>query len=303
MNRILIIGYGIQGKKRYNIDKDKVVGVVDPLIDEAKYNDLFKVPLDTFDSAYVCCPDSDKEKIIKYLVKNKKHILIEKPLYPINLSFLKEIDKISRYNNTVIYVAYNHRFEPNILDIKNIIDKKKLGRLYYMHFFYGNGTSQDILKSKWRNNEKNGIFQDLGCHILDLIDFFNIDINIDFLKTTLANSFETNSYDYGQFIIDGEIKVVIHLSNLSWKNSFFVDCIGEKGSVHAMSLCKWGKSKSVLRERVYPSGVPFETETHYKIKDPTWEKESNHFRCLINKKSSGIDKKEFKIQEILDKLQ
>jgi predicted dehydrogenase len=302
MNRILIIGYGIQGKKRHNINSDEVVGIVDPIQVEADYTDLFKVPLNVYDVAYVCCPDGDKEQIIKYLVENKKHILIEKPLYPINFSFLKKIDKISRDNKTVIYVAYNHRFEPNILDIKDVIDNNKIGKIYYIHFFYGNGTSQDILKSKWRNQEKNGIFQDLGCHILDLIDFFKIDVDIQSLNKVISYSFETKSYDYGQFVIDGKIKICVHLSNLSWKNSFYIDCIGEKGSVHATSLCKWGEAKSVFRQRVLPSGVPIETENNYSNKDPTWIKESNYFKALINKNVSGIDKKEFKILEILDKI-
>ena len=183
-----------------------------------------------------------------------------------------------------------------------MLDHKIIGKIYYINFFYGNGTAQNILKSAWRNQKKNGIFEDLGSHILDLIDFFNIDVDIKFLKIILASSFETLSNDYGQFIIDGNIKIVVSLSNLSWKNNFFIDCIGQKGSVHAMSLCKWGKSKSVVRERVFPSGVPIEKENCYTIKDPTWIRESKHFFDLIKRKISGVDDKEFKTLEILDKI-
>lgn len=302
MNRTLIIGYGIQGKKRHNIEGNKIIGIVDPLEKMADYKNIYDVPLDIYDLAYVCCPDNYKEEIISFLVENKKHILIEKPLFPINLNFLNKIDRISKKNKTIVYVAYNHRFEPNILDVKNAIDNKKVGEIYYINFFYGNGTSQDIIKSEWRNKKKNGVFEDLGSHVIDLIDYFNIDFDIKHLKTILASSFETKSYDYGQFIIDGKIKIVVHLSNLSWKNNFFIDCVGDKGSIHAMSLCKWGKSKSVLRKRVFPSGIPVEKESCYTIKDPTWIRESNYFFDLIKKKQSGVDKKEFKTLRILDKI-
>lgn len=302
MNRILIIGYGIQGKKRHIIEKEKVVSIVDPFEKIADYKNIYEVPLDTFDIAYVCCPDNYKEEIINFLVKNQKHILIEKPLFPVGFNFLKKINTISKKNKTVIYVAYNHRFEPNILDVKEILDHKIIGNIYYIHFFYGNGTAQNIVKSEWRNNKNSGIFEDLGCHILDLIDFFNIDIDIKLLKTVLVSSFETSSLDYGQFIINGNIKIVVSLSNLSWKNNFFIDCIGQKGSAHAMSLCKWGKSKSVVRERVFPSGVPIEKENCYTIKDPTWIRESKHFFDLIKRKESGVDDKEFKTLEMLQKI-
>ena len=47
-----------------------------------------------------------------------------------------------------------------------------------VNFFYGNGTSADILNSTWKNKEKKGVFQDLGPHIFDMLDFFNITFEV-----------------------------------------------------------------------------------------------------------------------------
>ena len=41
MKRILIIGYGVQGKKRHNIERNKVVGVVDPFEKIANYKNIY----------------------------------------------------------------------------------------------------------------------------------------------------------------------------------------------------------------------------------------------------------------------
>ena len=43
-----------------------------------------------------------------------------------------------------------------------------------------------------------------------------------------------------------------------------------KGSLHINSLCKWSKSKLIIRKRKLPSGKPKEKIINYKKGDPTW---------------------------------
>lgn len=298
--KILIVGNGNQGKKRIKVETENVIGVVDPLSDNIHYKNVEEVPLNDYEVAYVCCPDSYKKEIVQYLVNNKKHVLIEKPFYPISIKTLKNLNSISKKNNTVIYVAYNHRFEPNIIDIKKALDKQLIGKVYHINFFYGNGTSADILNSTWKNKEKKGVFQDLGPHIFDMLDFFNITFEVKNIEDGYFESFETYAYDYCQFRINSNVKISVTLSNLSWKNNFLIDCIGEQGSIHAKSLCKWGDSETIIRKRVFPSGVPIETKTIYSMPDITWAKERDYFKYLITKGISGVVEKEFKISKILN---
>jgi hypothetical protein len=65
-----------------------------------------------------------------------------------------------------------------------------------------------------------------------------------------------------------------------WRNHFACDLLGEKGSAHIESLCKWGPSTFIHRSRVRPSGRPSETAVTLVEEDPTWAAEYDHFKKL-----------------------
>ena len=67
------------------------------------------------------------------------------------------------------------------------------------------------------------------------------------------------------------------MSLISWKNTFTCDVIGEKGSAHINSLCKWGPSEFIYRTRTLPSGTPKENRKVLIQKDPTWNLEYKYF--------------------------
>jgi predicted dehydrogenase len=76
----IVVGLGIQGKKRQRIAGNEVVATVDPKISEATYQRIEDVPLESFDAALCCIPDDPKPRLLQYLLKNRKHVLVEKPL-------------------------------------------------------------------------------------------------------------------------------------------------------------------------------------------------------------------------------
>ena len=106
-------------------------------------------------------------------------------------SKIKKIEQLANKNKLFIYTAYNHRFEPAIIKAKEIILKKKVGRIYYARMFYGNGTSLLVRKSKWRDKKK-GIITDLGSHLLD-ISLFLFNGKLRKLKLIQVNKFEKSS--------------------------------------------------------------------------------------------------------------
>ncbi|MDG2286656.1 MAG: gfo/Idh/MocA family oxidoreductase, partial [Alphaproteobacteria bacterium] len=63
-------------------------------------------------------------------------------------------------------------------------------------------------------------------------------------------------------------------------NHFTCDLIGENGSAHIDSLCKWGPTSFTVRDRVLPSGRPPEDTRTLVQTDPTWELEYEHFKTL-----------------------
>ena len=74
--KTLILGLGVQGRKRKVFCKKDFVGFVDPINDLADWKDISEVPLNIYDAVLACVPDLEKI-IFKYCIKNKKHILIE----------------------------------------------------------------------------------------------------------------------------------------------------------------------------------------------------------------------------------
>ena len=88
-----------------------------------------------------------------------------------------------------------------------------------------------------------------------------------------------------------------------WKNSFYLDILGEKGSIHMNCLCKWGPSKLIVRKRKKPSGIPEEKNFFLKMKDPTWKEEHEYFKKRVfSKNKINNEKKDLWINQILNSI-
>ena len=288
--KILIVGLGVQGQKRRKLlNKKLIFATVDKKNKSADFKDIKDAPLNKYDSVFVCTPDSEKFKILNYCIHNKKNALIEKPLVSHSEKKIKELENKANKANIVFYSAYNHRFEPHFITIKKIINSTALGKIYYCHIFYGNGTARLVKNNKWRDKGL-GIIQDLGPHLMDTIKFW-FNKKLDF-KTIFKNKFENRSPDHAiLFSKKNKFFVMLEISMCMWKNTLRCDIIGSKGSVHLDSLCKWGPSTLRILKRKFPSGYPQEKKIIIKKKDPTWKLEHNHFFKLIKlKKKNNLNK-------------
>lgn len=289
--KVIIVGYGIQGRKRQlSLKKNEFICSIDPYSKKAKYKNINEVPSNLYDTVFICTPDKEKIKIIEFCIKNKKNCLIEKPFPICTQNKIKYLEKLSNKNKVVIYVAYNHRFEPHIIKIKDYLKSKKLGRIFSCKLFYGNGTSKLVKKSKWKDKGL-GVVVDLSTHLLDMCNYW-----FGFKKKVFSNisvdKFENKSPDNALLYekIDN-IKFQLEVTYCMWKNDFFCDIIAEKGSVHMSSLCKWDKTILKIRTRILPSGRPHEKNISLKSKDVTWKSELIYFRKLIKfKKNNDLNK-------------
>lgn len=275
--RVVVIGLGIQGRKRCSIAGPEVVATVDPVVAEADYRALAEVPVDAYDTALVCTPDEAKLGLLTTLLGNGKHVLVEKPLLapPDALASLADL---ARSRQVVCYTAYNHRFEPHFIRMKEALDSGVLGQIYLCRMFYGNGTARDVRNSPWRDRGA-GVLPDLGSHLLDTAMFWFGDIDGP-LTLWSANRFENRAFDHLAFGAPGRPSLAMEISLLSWRNHFTADVYGERGSAHIESLCKWGPSSFVRRTRVLPSGRPPEEALTLVQPDPTWAAEYSHFKEL-----------------------
>jgi len=297
--RTIVIGLGIQGNKRKTVAGNDFKFSVDPLNEKASYKHLDEVDFKSFDSAFLCVPDDLKFEYVKKLVSNRKHVLIEKP-FNLSTSQLKEITDLAKKSNITVYVAYNHRFEPHWVTTKKLIENKKIGQIYKVNLFYGNGTAELVKNSIWRDRDL-GVIPDLASHLFDLVDFWFGLEKYD-LEVISVNKFENNAYDNATLKLVGSPEVIIEISLLSWRNDFRAEIVGSEGSIHLESLCKWGPSRLILRNRIRPSGKPDEEISTVVCTDPTWEAEYHHFLNLINESNLGNLESNYKISQLFDKI-
>ncbi|MFI4987216.1 MAG: Gfo/Idh/MocA family protein [Alphaproteobacteria bacterium] len=278
--RVIVVGLGVQGEKRRRFAGAEFVAAVDPVNREAQYRSVGDVPLGGFDAALLCVPDEPKVELLGYLLGNGKHCLVEKPLFAPDDAEIARLEALARSKGAVCYTAYNHRFEPHFVRMRDLLASGALGEIYRCRMFYGNGTARLVRESRWRD-EGAGVLPDLGSHLLDTARFWFGDIADDF-RVASAHSFENRAPDH--VVIDAVKRkpaLEFEMTLLMWRNHFTCDVLAEKGTAHIRSLCKWGPASFVTRTRVLPSGRPPEEAVTLVEDDPTWAAEYAHFKALV----------------------
>jgi scyllo-inositol 2-dehydrogenase (NADP+) len=270
------------------------------MIPEADFRSLQQVPLDSFDAALVCTPDEAKLELLTYLLENGKHVLVEKPLLAADPAALERLRQAAKRSGAVCYTAYNHRFEPHFVRMKETIDSGVLGKIYLCRMFYGNGTARDVRNSPWRDKDA-GVLPDLGSHLLDTAVFWFGTFDAAFTIWS-ADRFENRAFDHISFGARGTPVLEMEITLLSWRNHFTCDVYGENGTAHIESLCKWGPSVFTRRTRVLPSGRPPEEAVTLVQPDPTWVAEYRHFTRLCAAGGPGNIDTDILLNDILGGL-
>lgn len=280
--KAIIIGLGVQGHKRRKFAGSDYVASVDPVNREAEYRTVEDVPLSSYDAALVCIPDEPKIEVLIYLLKNGKHVLVEKPLWAADDRQIGTLEQLARAKGVVCYTAYNHRFEPHYVRMHNLVASGQLGTIYRCRMFYGNGTARLVRDSAWRDQGA-GVLLDLGSHLLDTAKFWFGDLGEDF-QIVSADCFENCAPDH--VVMASKTtrpKLEFEMTLLSWRNHFTCDVFAEKGTAHIRSLCKWGPTTFTCRMRILPSGRPPEESVILVQDDPTWALEYDHFKSLCQR--------------------
>ncbi len=277
--KVVVVGLGVQGHKRRRHAGADCVATVDPFNPEADYRSVEEVPLADYDAALCCIPDEPKHEILSWLLSHAKHVLVEKPLWTRHPEQVAELETLARRHNRVCYTAYNHRFEPHFVRMRELIRSGELGAIYSCRMFYGNGTARLVRDSAWRDAGA-GVLPDLGSHLLDTCRFWFGDLP-DRFDVRSANAFENRAPDH---VVIGSDRLTprieLEMTLLMWRNHFTCDILAENGSAHIESLCKWGPSVFTRRHRVLPSGRPREEAVTLVDEDPTWAVEYEHFKRL-----------------------
>lgn len=280
--RVIVAGLGVQGHKRRRFAGADYVTSVDPVNKDADHRRIEDVPLSSYDAVLACIPDEPKLELLRYCIESGKHVLVEKPLWTPRDDDIQELERLARARRVVVYTAYNHRFEPHYVRMRDLIASGELGAIYSCRMFYGNGTARLVRDSTWRDQGA-GVIPDLGSHLLDTCRFWFGDAVKDF-KLVTANRFENRAPDHAIITAEGQRpRIELEMTLCMWRNHFTCDVLAEKGTAHIESLCKWGPTTFRHRRRVLPSGMPPEDAVTLVQEDPTWATEYQHFKSLCER--------------------
>ena len=292
---MIVVGLGVQGRKRLRVAGTDAVATVDPVA-EADFKRVEDVGLLDYDAALVCVPDPEKLDVLSYLLREGKHVLVEKPLLA-EKDELTRLHELAQAGRATCYTAYNHRFEPHIVRMRDLVRSGRLGTIYLARIFYGNGTARDVRDSPWRDRG-DGVLADLGSHLLDTARFWFGAPRAGY-HISGAYRFENRAFDHLVFRAEGPPVHELEATLCSWRNHFAADVYAEKGSAHIASLCKWGPTAFRVRWRVLPSGRPPEETVTLVQPDPTWDLEYRHFKRLCSEGRVGISETDFWLSQVI----
>jgi UDP-2-acetamido-3-amino-2,3-dideoxy-glucuronate N-acetyltransferase len=96
------------------------------------FTDTKKAIIEDFDGFIVATPAETHFSIAEYLLKNKKNVLVEKPL-SLNTEDAIQLKNLAKKNQVNLMVGHVLLFHPAIRKIKELIDNGRIGRLQYLY--------------------------------------------------------------------------------------------------------------------------------------------------------------------------
>ena len=301
MTKILIVGFGSIGKRhmRNILEKKNVEILICTKRNDLKFKEknikIVKNIDDAIsekpDMAFVTNETSYHVKVAIKLAKAGIDLFIEKPLSA-SKNRLLELKKIIKKKRIISLVGCDHRFHPCLKNIKEIIIKKKLGRILSVQVESSSLLSdwhpyEDYRKGYSARKELGGGIATTMTHELDFLRWFFGDIREIFSVTKKVSDLEINTDDISIMTMFFENGVIGELHLDYFTRPQFKSCKirGTKGTVYWNSDIdsvkifynnqkKW---KTIFEARKFERNQMFVKELEYFLK------------CVKNKKQTFND--------------
>jgi len=180
--------------------------------------------------------------------KSEIPILIEKPLVS-NLDQLNQLEKLINKHQNLIAVGFNLRQLPIIQTIKEYLNKKKLGAIYYADIYVDqylpdwrpnkdykvNGEAREGALG-YRDNysahydQGGGVALDL-IHEIDLALSWFPNVNLKCLRSAKLSDLEIDTEDYVHLVTDSVPYINIKLGYLNRQKTRQYKIVGSKGTI------------------------------------------------------------------------
>lgn len=177
---IVIIGAGTAGKyyldilKKNNLIKkifivDSVKLIKSKSYRQIKFSDIKKI-IHEIDSAIIATPSYLHFTYAKFFLSKQIDVLIEKP-FTLKLSHASILAKLVKENKKKCWVAFQNRHNLAVTKLKDIVNKKKLGKIFLIDSILLWSRDANYYKVGWRGNYKTdgGVLANQAIHLLDIL--------------------------------------------------------------------------------------------------------------------------------------
>jgi len=238
--------------------------------------------------AFICNETSMHCKTAIKCVEKNCAIFIEKPLGH-NLEEIKKLEKIVNNKKIFNMVGYMMRFHPAIIEIKKLLKKRYLGKLFYAYSEWGeylpNWHPKEDYKKSYAAKKISGGSSLTLSHDLDLIRWFFGPIK-KLHKENITNSkLKIKAESSSDFLIKFKsgLNAFVHLDYLQTKPARYLKIVGEEGFLtfeynkNKLTINKSKKGAKIKIFRKFERNQMFINEIKY------------FFKSLKNKQRRKID--------------
>jgi predicted dehydrogenase len=120
-----------------------------------------------FETAIVCTSTDAHRDVALTLLRAGKDVMVEKPIAR-TFAEAEAMAVAARENKRILMVGMNHRFRPDSMIMKSMIDGKELGKIYYLRTGWLRKRTFDSTWITQREKSGGGVFIDQGIMMLDM---------------------------------------------------------------------------------------------------------------------------------------
>lgn len=189
-----------------------------------------------FESVSICTSHNSHLQIAEDAIRCSKNVLLEKPP-TVTFEEFEKLKSIAAKSSVVIAPVFQHRFDPNIVRLLDLINKNRLGRITSLKGYVFCGKSEDYYET-WRGKiitEGGSALINQGIHTLDLMSLIGG-------KIVDCTAYKTNRKFYKNDTEDSLV-AILNMENgcfgsilcentksFEWKSGLIIS--GEKGVVN-----------------------------------------------------------------------
>ena len=230
------------------------------------------------DLVCITAPNKFHKEMIDYAIKKNKNIICEKPMVE-TMEDAQYIINLTKNYKKLFIIDHQLRFNPYMIEIKKIIDKGILGKIYSIRINQeGNGFANENANWSWSfDSNEGGVRLAMASHFTDLVQFFfdsrpvvsvtaslnpitkkridNQEKTREILASTMCNAF---------ILLQDELTVQYNINAGAYnKSKFEISIFGDKGELTFSLQDKLnlylrssiGKCEEIIPNKVYEDEI------------------------------------------------